>query len=117
LAKGAACFFNLQLSIGHYPHEELNDFNYPALKKWQIPVNWRKLNKGLTKQEVEQLLSVPDVNENTCWKYGNGGEIYFEYGAEKDFILKYWNEPFWPDLYKEFSKDESDAVGRYSPMP
>ena len=59
---------------------------------WKSRANWRKLRKGLSKDDVRALLGEPehiDGGSFTHWRYPRRGEVTFWRGAGVDN----WTEP------------------------
>lgn len=61
-------------------------------KPWENKQNWRKLERGMSKDEVSQILGEPDdimtSGPSSYWRYANGGSVNFY-----DEDLDGWHEP------------------------
>jgi hypothetical protein len=96
--------------------EQNDDISFKPDKRWQVPVNWKKLKLNITDKQVHAILGEPDKSES------NGRRLVLSYGGVKGFgqiiltgrsdsslCLDYWKEPFWDkELRTLTATSESD---------
>lgn len=70
-----------------------------ANAKWVQPANWEKLSIGMTKQQVQNLLGPPMVNNGDQWYWAiqgyGGGNVVFA----GDVIHTWQAPPFYSDKF------------------
>lgn len=82
--------------------ERNHDISFKPDKRWQVPVNWKKLKLNITDKKVHTILGEPDKTEfkggGSVLSYGSVkgfGKIILRNRSDSSSRLDYWKEPFW----------------------